>query len=231
MRSWSDRNRTFAASAPVVAAFVFVLALGACYPGDISSVEETDVVITIRGDGDFSAFSTYAMPDTVVDVCENADDPECDNALEVDHSYDSQILGQVAARMQGYGYQRIPIAEIDPTDLPDVILIVSVSATERTSATVWYPWWGWGGWWPGWGPGWGPGYPAVSVTRWNQGTLQITMIDPEDTDPDREIFNVQWDATLSGVLSKSNNPIDTNRIDRGIQQAFDQSPYLDTNAN
>jgi len=56
-----------------------------------------------------------------------------------------------------------------------------------------------------------------------------TWIDPLATDPDREIFDIQWDGILSGVLSRSGGPIDTDRIDRGIQQAFDQSPYLNTN--
>jgi hypothetical protein len=213
----------------MLATAALILTFGACYPGDIASVEETDVVLTVQSGGDFSGYSTYAMPDTVIDVCENADDPECANAIDIDHSYDAQILAQVADRMLGYGYGRIPIDEVDENNLPSVFVIATVSATERTSATVWWPWWGWGGWWPGWGPGWGPGYPAVSVTRWNQGTLQITMIDPTDTDPDQQIFNVQWDATLSGVLSRADAPIDTDRIDRGIQQAFNQSPYLKTN--
>ena len=229
MQKWFEGLRPLIGPGKGLAAAALVMALGACYPGDISSVEETDVVLTIHSGNDFSAFNTYAMPDTVIDVCENADDPECENALDVDHSYDSEILAQIASRMQGYGYQRVPIDEVDENNLPDVFLIVSVSATRRTSATVWWPWWGWGGWWPGWGPGWGPGYPAVSVTQWDQGTLEMTMIDPTDTDPDNEIFNVQWDATLSGVLSSASGPIDTNRIDRGIQQAFDQSPYLQTN--
>ena len=66
------------------------------------------------------------------------------------------------------------------------------------------------------------------MTRWNQGTLEMTMIDPTDTDIENKIFNVQWDATLSGVLSSANAPIDTDRIDRGIEQAFEQSTYLDT---
>ena len=39
------------------------------------------------------------------------------------------------------------------------------------------------------------------------------MIDPEDTDPGQGIFNVQWDATLTGVLSRSDGPIDTDRTD------------------
>ena len=227
MRKWFDGPRTLTGHGGVLSAVALILAFGACYPGDISSVEETDIVLTIHSGNDFSGYNTYAMPDTVIDVCENADDPECDNALDIDHSYDAQILAQIADRMQGYGYQRVPIDEVDENNLPDVFMIVTVSANERTSATVWWPWWGWGGWWPGWGPGWGPGYPSVSVTRWNQGTLELTMIDPTDTDPDQQIFNVQWDATLSGVLSRTDT-IDTNRIDRGIQQAFDQSTYLDT---
>jgi hypothetical protein len=55
----------------------------------------------------------------------------------------------------------------------------------------------------------------------------MTLIDPTDTDPDQEIFNVQWDAILSGVLSRAE--FNTDRIDRGIQQAFAQSTYLGTN--
>jgi len=220
--------RSAASTGIGLAAVALILTLGACYPGEISSVEDTDVVLTVHGDTDFSSYSTYAMPDTVVDVCADAEDPECDDAIDIDHSYDAQILAQVAGRMQSYGYQRVPIEQVDEANLPDVFVLVSVSAVERTSATVWWPWWGWGGWWPGWGPGWGPGYPpAVSVTRWEQGTLQITMIDPTDTDPNQEIFNVQWDATMSGVLGRSG--FDTGRIDRAIQQAFDQSPYLTTN--
>jgi len=214
-------------------AFALVLALGACYPDEITSADETDVVLTTHGTDDFSAYSTYAMPDTVIDVCENADDPECDDALDVDHSYDAQILSQIAVRMQGYGYTRVPIDQVDGANLPDVFVLVSVFATERTAYTYypWWPWWGWGGYWPpGWGPGWGPGYGgSVTVTKWDQGTLEIDMIDPEDTDVEQEIFNVQWAATMSGVLNKTG--FDTARIDRAIQQAFDQSPYLGGNAN
>lgn len=229
MQKWFDGLQELARPGVVVATAALTVALGACYPGEITSVADTDVVLTVHGENDFSGYSTYAMPDTVLDVCENSDDPECDNALDIDHSYDAQILSQIAARMQGYGYQRIPIDQVDENNLPDLFMLVTVSATERTSASVWWPWWGWGGWWPGWGPGWGPGYPVVSVTRWNQGSLEMTLIDPQDTDPDQQIFNVQWDGTLSGVLSTSNGPINTDRIDRGIQQAFDQSTYLNTN--
>ena len=229
MRKWFAMPRNSIGPAVGFASVALIFALGACYPGDISSVEETDVVLTIHNGNDFSGFSTYAMPDTVVDVCENSDDPECESALDVDHSYDDQILAQIAARMQGYGYQRIPIEQVDENNLPDLIMLVTVSATERTSASVWWPWWGWGGWWPGWGPGWGPGYPVVSVTQWDQGTLEMSLIDPTDVEVGDQVFNVQWDGILTGVMSTRNGPINTDRIDRGIQQAFDQSTYLNTN--
>ena len=229
MQKWLDGLQELARPAVAAGTVALIAALGACYPGEITDVADTDIVLTVHNETDFTRFSNYAMPDTVLNVCENSDDPECENAIDIDHSYDAQILTQIAARMQGYGYQRIPIDQVDENNLPDLFMLVTVSATERTTASVWWPWWGWGGWWPGWGPGWGPGYPVVSVTRWNQGTLEMTLIDPTDTDPDQQIFNVQWDGTLTGVLSSANGPIDTNRIDRGIQQAFDQSSYLNTN--
>jgi hypothetical protein len=214
---WSGGGAGFAA---------LLLVLGACYPGEITDVEQTDVVLTVHRDTDFSKYSTYSMPDSVVDVCENSGDPECENAIDIDHSYDAEILGQVAAGFESYGYQRIPIDQVDATHLPDVFVLVSVSATERTSVAVWWPWWDWGYWWPGWGPGWGPGYPAVSIKRWEQGTLDISMIDPRDVDPDQQVFRVQWEAVLTGVMSSSG--FSTLRVDRGIEQAFDQSTYLST---
>lgn len=231
MHGWLERTRRLFATGLGLGVSAAVLTVAACYPGDITGVQDTDVVVTIHSDNDFSQYVTYAMPDTVVDVCENSDDAECDNAQDVDHSHDDRILEQIADRMERYDYQRIPIDEVDENNLPDLFVLVSVSATERTVGSVWWPWWGWGGWWPGWGPGWGPGYPVVSVTRWTQGTLEITMIDPVDADPDQEIFNVQWDAILTGVLSSANAPIDTTRVNRGIQQAFDQSTYLDRSSN
>ncbi|MDP2469500.1 MAG: DUF4136 domain-containing protein [Candidatus Palauibacterales bacterium] len=220
------RTRIGLLPGPVTVAFV--LACGACYPDEITSADETDVVLTTRRTEDFSPYSTYAMPDTVIDICEDAADPECEDALDVDHSYDAQILSQVAARMQAYGFQRVPIDQVDGANLPDLFVLVSVFATERTAYTYypWWGWWGWGGYWPpGWGPGWGPGYGgSVSVTRWDQGTLEIDMIDPIDTDVEQQIFHVQWAATMSGVMGRTG--FDTARIDRAIDQAFDQSPYL-----
>ena len=92
------RRRALTGPGVGLVAVALILALGACYPGDISGIEETDVVLTVHSGNDFSAYNTYAMPDTVVDVCENAEDPECDNALHIDHSYDS---AHAAARSVG----------------------------------------------------------------------------------------------------------------------------------
>ena len=132
MQKWYKGPRMLTGPGGLIAAVALILALGACYPGDISSVEETDVVLTIHSGNDFSGFNTYAMPDTIVDVCTNVDDPECENAIDIDHSYDDEILAQVAARMQAYGYVRIPIDQVDENDQVTMCnLIVSTTSNNE----------------------------------------------------------------------------------------------------
>ena len=107
MQKWFKGPRMLTGPGGLFAAVALIVALGACYPGDISSVEETDVVLTIHSGNDFSGFNTYAMPDTIVDVCTNVDDPECENAIDIDHSYDDQILAQVKEAYQRAEAQRL----------------------------------------------------------------------------------------------------------------------------
>jgi hypothetical protein len=212
------------------AAIALALILGACYPGEISNVAETDVVLTLHKDVDYAQFATYAMPDTVIDICQDIDQIECDDPIDIDHDYDEEILLQVEGRLSSYGYTRIPLDEIDESNQPSLVVLVTVFAVEQ-SATTCYPWWGWWGWWPGWGyypPGWGGGY--CSTSTWDKGTLAIDMIDPDEFDPDQDRVGAIWTANMSGVLSRSSSG-GTDRIDRAIQQAFDQSTYLNRTGN
>jgi len=84
---------------------------------------------------------------------------------------------------------------------------------------------------PGWGygPGWGGGYPYVPVvTSYTTGTLIIDMIDPNNPNTSEEIIPIIWSAFLNGLVTGSEASIQT-RVTNGINQAFDQSPYLGTN--
>ena len=114
----------------------------------------------------------------------------------------------------------------------------------RQTGAIYYPpgWWygypgyGWG--WPGYGWGW-PGYGwgggYVSYYSYKEGTLMLEMIDgdsyratldwiitPSNDIPD---LMIRWMAGIDGYLS-SNEEYNAGRAKRGIDEAFEQSPYI-----
>lgn len=209
-------------------------ALVGCYPGEITSVEQTDVVVTLHDrDFDFLQNRTYAMPDTVLDICSDLEDVECDNPVEIDHSFDPDILTKVDVNMEALGYRKIPFDDLE-AERADVVMLVAVMANER-QAYVYYPWYGWWGWWPGWGyyppgwgPGWGGGYPCcggVGTVTYEAGTLFLNMVDPDLVDPEAEVIPAIWAGALNAVLSKSQENNRGRALD-GIDQMFAQSQYL-----
>ena len=108
MQKWFKGPRMLTGPGGLFTAVALILTLGACYPGDISSVEETDVVLTIHNGNDFSGFSTYAMPDTIVDVCTNVDDPECEDAIDIEtekitNVYESPVAGVLRRQIVAAG--------------------------------------------------------------------------------------------------------------------------------
>ncbi len=107
-------------------------------------------------------------------------------------------------------------------------LLLLPASWETTTVTVWYDYWYWwyGGYYPGWG--WGgyyPYYPPVSVTSYTTGTLMMNLIDKTEVGANGNPVT-QWNAIINGVLTYT---YDASRINTGIDKAFDQSPYLQTN--
>ncbi len=204
--------------------------LAACYPGEISSVEDTRVVITAYDkDFDYSAQRTYAIPDTVVEVCDIPNPPDglpinCDeeDRIDYDHENDAVIVAQVVQNMNALGYTRIPTEQVDENNLPDVVVIAMVSVNEWTAYTY-YPcggYWGWWGWYP---PGYGCWYPGyVGSTSWEQGTLFVDMLDPQGIDDPGQQVPTIWTGAVTSVLSSSQSTNLNLALD-GIDQAFDQS--------
>lgn len=205
-----------------------VLGLTACYPGDPASIQELDIVGTkYDTEYDFSANRSFAMPDSVLHLC---DIPELNLAgcIELGRDFDATMLARVVANMEAMGYTR----ELEPeVNAPDVVVLVSALGSARFVAYVSYPWWGGWGWWPGWGycpgcygPGWGWGYPpgSISAVRYETGTLFIDMVDPDEADFAKQEIPIPWTGALNGVLGSS---AEQSVID-GIDQAFAQSPYL-----
>ncbi len=202
------------------------LVVASCYPGDVSSVSELDVVATVRDQSaNFGTISTFALPDTIIhlDIGEG-------NQVELSRAFDDLILSEVVTQLEALGYMR----EADPlTNGADAVVLVSAFAVEQTNAYVSYPWWNyWGsypgwGFWPGYGPGWGWGYPpTVSTVSYEQGTLLISLIDVNNPDTQMETLPIIWVAAASGILSSAG--VSETRLVTNIRQAFIQSPYLGT---
>ena len=202
-----------------------LLGLMSCYPGDVTNVQQLDLVATSHDDTvSFSSFRTYALLDSVVHI--DLEDNANDSLLNREN--DALILARVRAGIEGMGY----VAELDPlNNTPDVLLLVGALAVTKTaySSYGWWPWFGWG-YSPGYpccGPGYGWGYPwaPVRTVSYAVGTLLITMMDPSRPSLGFDTAPVLWVAGINGLLEGSTSSIVT-RITTTIDQAFDQSPYL-----
>jgi hypothetical protein len=188
---------------------IIAIILGSCYPQGPEYYEDLDVVYTNYDEEyDFASKGTYAIPDKIVKVTGNladGEDPEF-----VNEPYNGQILQQIENNMSDLGWTKTD----DPANA-DVVLFPAV--WSNTTVYYWYDYWCW--YYP-WYCGWGWGYPAVS--SYTTGTLVMTLVaDGEDfIDPTRV-----WTAAANGLLSGA---VNISRVNNAIDQAFEQSPYLNT---
>lgn len=215
--SWARRSRTLA-----ILAFGTLLGLAGCYPGE---APVSDVIVTNYDTAkDFKAsYTTFALPDTVIDV----GDPDDDGYIEYDHRFDPTIKERVRSNLLALGWTEIPEDQISDTNQPDVVVMLTALLSKNTAVSGYPPYWGW---WPGWGyypPGWG--YPCCwTVVQYETGSISMDMGDyPEQGE---EVLFVPWAGRINGLLQSSSSDSQTRtRLERGIDQAFAQSQYLDIN--
>ncbi len=214
----------------VFMAFV-VMFFASCYPSDSVYYSDLDLVATIYDqDKNFVELSTYDMPDSIVHLKDTLD---MENNVDLSREFDDFILDLVRENMADYGYILEPDPENNP---PDVILTVAAMATKNYTVWYWYPYY-WG-WYPGWGwyykstdYYWYPGYPGwgggTTVTSYTVGTMFMNMHDMTNHTIETDTIPTIWLGTMNGLLGSSTS--DTkNRLEYNINEAFKQSPYLDT---
>jgi hypothetical protein len=220
---------TLRVSALVAIVAAAAVVMSSCYPNSPESAEEFDVVVTFYDqDADFTAFTTFAVPDTVVQVMiEGAQN------LPVNHENDQEIIQEVIDQMTARGYTYEP----DPDqNRPDLVLLVNVAATteyDPYSSSPWYSYWGF--WWadqdslPDLDVTWGLDYSWYTgsvVYSYDVGALLITMMDIRNVDPGNvDDIDVPWLGTMNGILTGSSVSIEQRVLD-GINQMFTQSPYI-----
>lgn len=203
-----------------------VLLWTGCYPGEINSASQTDVVITFHApNANFTVNNTLVMPDSIVDIGVIGG-----SGGTFDHQYDAQILARIQTNFESMGYTFVDTAVAQP----DAVVLVSGITIDNYQAWAGYPWWPYWGWWGYWGtwgysaasdPQWYYPWSPVVVTSYKSGTIFISLVDPDTAvsgDP-----TTTWAAALNGMLEGTNTEILT-RINNNITQAFVQSPYLRT---
>ena len=195
---------------------IAVMAMLGCYPGDVS-VSELDTILTLYDDEkDFSTYSTFHVPDTVIHIGDEDD--------EIGREFDDDMITKVRNEMLDAGY-----TEVGSVDEADVVLTIEISRSDLLVG--WNPcpgcWCGYWCWYPGW-PwyGYDPYYPwgGTVIYSYPVGTIFITMYDVNDSTME-DMAVAPWAATMNGLAQGSDQQI-LNRIENGISQAFDQSPYL-----
>lgn len=191
----------------------------ACSPEGATLVEEQDVVYTNYNQGfDFTSKSTYALPDQVINISNGGIAGDSDQPDFLAPQYANAILATLRSNMNALGYR-----EVDESADPDLVLLPAMLQT--TEVYYYYDWWYWSWYYPGSGAGWYyPGYYPPTVSAVRSGSLFVQMTNPKDSNTDSEIA-VNWIAIVNGLLEGELGNA-ANRIDKTLDQAFSQSPYL-----
>jgi hypothetical protein len=193
----------------VLAVIASLSFLWGCYPDGAEYYEETDIVYTNYDDGyNFASKGTYSIPDKIVKITgelAEGEDPEF-----VKEPYNTQVLQKIQSNMTALGYTKV-------TDPATADLVLFPAVWTNTTVYYYYDYWCW--YYPYY-CGWGWGYP--SVTSYTTGTLLMTLV--ADGKEYVQPTNV-WTAAVNGLMSGA---YDVSRVNKAIDQAFKQSPYLNT---
>jgi hypothetical protein len=190
-----------------------LLLMGGCYPGGAEFVDELDVVFTDYDKNyDFGNQASFHLVDSIY-VARDPGDPVLPASTR------NAILTTIRTNMTNNGYISLP-----DTAGADMILFATVNLTDKTFTTL-FPVCCWGA--PGWGWGWGAGWIPVQQS-YTTGSILVQLIDPETFDLTNQLYLVHWIGASYGIQAGSQTFVD-NRIRRGINQSFIQSPYFKRN--
>ena len=198
--------------APVFFLVLGGLALTSCYPEDVNSYSELDLVLTNYDvNYDYESINTYFLPDSVMPEVDEDGKP-----VRGDTQNDAYIISEVERQLNSLGLTRVT----DTTGLNfDVVFLVS-KASQTTIVYYYNYWYGYWGWYPGYYPGWG--YPSYST--YTTGTILVNMYDPEEYNGDTEVVPVRWAGVANGLLNVTNNQTLRQRISIAFEKMFNEFP-------
>ena len=184
--------------------------LWGCYPGSVST-SELDTVITVYDpDFDFKTVTTFHISDTILLIGEGSG--------EISDKFDDDIIARTRQNLLNAGYTE----EADP-EMADVLILLEKTRSDLIIVTPPPCYWCWYPGYPGYPPYY-PWYPPGYVYTYPIGTVFATM---HNTTPDEgmEVTPTHWSYAINGLITGSDQFI-LDRLDRAVDQAFTQSPYL-----
>ena len=214
--------------------------LASCYPGELESIEDYDVVITQYDTSfNFDVQKYYLLPDTVTII---SDDEFYEKEPE-EITLDEAIIDEIEFQMDQAGYTMLMPADTADEEKMNQAVVILTSRSTVSHINYYYDYfyygrdyWRWYSgfnyYYPGyyWNYYYPWGYPVSYSSSYTTGTVIIEMIDPlnpfqVDEENGEVSYNVRWMAILNG-LAESSYENTTERTIEGIEQAFSQSQYL-----
>lgn len=214
---------------PILATLLLAASMQACYPGGPEYLSDMDIAMTTYDtSADFSTYSTYALPDTIVYL-------DNDSKIAIGTKFDSTILALVESELNALGYTKVTPTR---TNQPSIVVTVSAYSRDNYSYYVnnWGDYWGWY-WdmlWPGYtfNPYYNWDLYGYSYYAYEDGAIVIDMIDNQNfyrgQNSQSRSLNILWKGIVKGIISGTEEQLKS-RITNEIKQCFNQSPYLDIN--
>ena len=202
--------------------FLLILAgLVSCLPPYPSSDElYNDEFVIVRRDttADFSAYSTYAIPDSLYYLNDDS------VWVPYDQQNAEQVLAAIKDNMDARGYIQVA-RDADP----DIAILTTVF---NSTTILYYPgsWWGYwdcyywyyycGGWYY-------PSYPVIST--YTSGSMLLEFADLKNGGTEEEEAIPLIFSSLIYTLTDDNPQFNVNKAVEGVNTAFEIAPYLSAN--
>ena len=210
--------------------FITLLLFSACQKDPDMDELSSDFIVFTDYDKDvnFSSYTTYYIPDSVLIVGEgNQPRYWTENGSEGEAT---KIIAAVERNMHSRGYMKTSNKVNSDLGI-QISYIKDVSYFYNYNDPYW--WWGYPGYW---GPGyWGPWdswyYPYPIVYSYSVGSILVEIVDLKTVAPRTpNALPLVWTSYMTGLLSSSKD-FNVQLAERAIDQAFAQSPYLKKTMN
>lgn len=209
--------------------FLMAVILSACQKAPDLSELSTNLMVYTHYDNqcDFSQYKTFYIPDSLLKLDSKRPEPIY---YSTEDPRARQIVEAVVSEMTLRGYTQV----YDRTTADLGIILAYVKNTNEYIGYVDPYWWWYDYYWPMdyWDPyyaGWYPYYPYTVAYSYTVNSLITEIIALKDVEKEMKQIPFVWTSILAGV--ESNNQLNVTNAVTGIYQAFEQSPYINSNAH